>query len=215
MPLLLFPVPVSGELILWKITESAEELTDFLIENRRPDLVPTEKFGFAKRQLEWLVVRCALTSSALLKQETIIYNERGKPFLKNETGHLSISHSYPYVCLFYHKSQNVGVDVEMMTERIFKVASKFINEQEMHWLAQPFRKEELYLLWATKEAVFKMKGGGGIDFRKNMTINPVKLQNEGTITLAFNKENVREEVNCYYRFLDNMILVYTIANNAL
>ena len=116
MPLIFFPLTDSGNLILWKITESVKELMGLLIENNRHDLLPNENFRLDKRRLEWLAVRCALISSPLLRQENIIYNELGKPLLKNGTGHLSISHSFPYVCLFFHESQNIGVDIEMMTE---------------------------------------------------------------------------------------------------
>ena len=213
MPLIFFPLTDSGNLILWKITESVKELMGLLIENNRHDLLPNENFRLDKRRLEWLAVRCALISSPLLRQENIIYNELGKPFLKNGTCHLSISHSFPYVCLFFHESQNIGVDIEIMTERILKIAPKFINEQEIQWLTKPLNIEELYLIWSAKEAFFKMRGGGGIDFRKNMTINSVKLQKQGKITLTFSKESKSEVANSYYRFLDNMILVYTIASD--
>ena len=212
MPLIHIESPQPGaRLILWKITESEEELTSLVLTGERSDFIPPAIIKSKKRRLEWLATRNAFLQTNNDKAFNIAYNENGKPFPLNNKSHLSISHAWPMVCIMEHESIAVGVDIECITDRIIKIAEKFINKQERNWLSTPDNLNELYLIWAAKEALFKMKGVTGVDFRKDLTLSETNIQQEGVTTILYNKDGAAERFNIYYRFLDGMILVYTIA----
>jgi 4'-phosphopantetheinyl transferase len=215
MPLIsLQPSIPESRLCLWHTTESKEELSDFLLKQKREDLLTPEHFTSEKRNYEWLATRNAITMMVDGKAG-ITYDERGKPHLINHNGHLSISHSWPYVALFYHPHLSAGVDIEKMTERIKNIRPKFINAEEEKWLQNVDEIKGLYLVWAAKEAVFKMIGGGGILFREHLEMKPVYITEKGSGIITYSKEKKSENFVVYYEFLDGMILVYTIANDTL
>ena len=200
-------------LAIWQTDESFEQLKQLIIDSGREDLMPPGTFSNEKRRMEWLATRCALLLVIGDRREGIYYDEKGKPFLSSGHGHISISHAWPYVCLLMNETLQVGVDIEMMTDRILRIAPKFINDVELQWLSTPFIIKELYLIWAAKEAVFKMKGGGGIDFRLHLTLKETTIHNNGVAVLSFSKNGIAENFNIYYQFLDCLIVVYTIAND--
>ena len=215
MPLIhLQALSSESKLAVWRTEESFVDLAEILIGKGRRDLLPPDSFSNEKRRMEWLSTRCALLQMNNDEQENIFYNEKGKPYLLSGKGHISISHAWPFVCLFIQESRSVGVDIERMTDRIFKIAPRFINEKEFEWLSAPLNIRELYLIWAAKEAVFKMKGGGGIDFRLHLTVQRTALQTGGIAKLIYSKNGAEELLNIYYQFLDSMIVVYTIANDS-
>ena len=200
-------------LAIWQMDESLEQLKLQIMASGREDLMPPATITNEKRKTEWLATRCALLQVNKVKREGIYYNENGKPFLLSGAGHISIAHAWPHVCILMHETRLVGVDIESMTDRILRIAPKFINEEERKWLSTPFNIYELYLIWAAKEAVFKLKGGGGIDFRLHLTVNATSIQNKGIAILTYSKNGLTEQLNIYYQFLDRLIVVYTIAND--
>ncbi len=213
MPLKILPTPFHGALMgLWYIQESLEQLSSELVALNRPDLLKNPLFKADKRNFEWLATRLALTQMIDVKAG-ISYDEKGKPHLTNFKGHLSISHSWPYVCLFYHPGFSIGVDIEHLDPKILRIRQKFVNDVEESWLKETDEIKGLYLIWAAKESVFKMIGGGGILFKEHMVINPPAISSKGTAVLNYVKEEKHETFNIYYEFLEGMILVYTIAND--
>ncbi|MEP7264099.1 MAG: 4'-phosphopantetheinyl transferase superfamily protein [Bacteroidota bacterium] len=202
----------NSRLALWHITESRQELEDKLHLIDRSDLTREEHFKSEKRNFEWLATRNML---AVIVDEKagIEYDDCGKPHLINFPGHLSISHSWPYVCIFYHPEKAAGVDIELMNDRILKIRKKFVNDSEELWLKDVEEIKGLFLIWAAKEAVFKMLGGGGILFKEHLELKQVDLSIKGKATICFMKEKTHQDFTIYYEFLDDMILVYTIAND--
>jgi 4'-phosphopantetheinyl transferase len=213
MPLKILPTPFQGALMgLWHIQESMDDLTGELHELKRPDLLKNPLFKADKRNFEWLATRVALTKLTGT-QAGIKYDDKGKPHLTHQKGHLSISHSWPYVCLFYHERLSVGVDIEHLDPKILRIRHKFVNETEALWLKETEEIKGLYLIWAAKESVFKMIGGGGILFKEHMLLNPLTISSKGSATISYLKEAKKETFIIYYEFLEGMILVYTIAND--
>jgi phosphopantetheinyl transferase (holo-ACP synthase) len=77
----------------------------------------------------------------------------------------------------------VGVDIELITPRINRVAEKFLNEGEMHFFNEDYvlfleqwgmkgrmQQEFLTLIWSAKEALFKWYGLGELDFKRHMQL---------------------------------------------
>ena len=107
-----------------------------------------------------------------------------KPYLPNEQYHFSISHCGDYAAAIVSKDKRVGVDIEIISERIHKVANKFLSESELNWLdkedklflhqwdvTEKVETEFLTLIWNAKEAIFKWWGNGGVDFSEQIQLN--------------------------------------------
>jgi len=212
MPIKEFKIDHKGKLVLWHILETKEELESLLSEAKRPDFIPNPPFHAPKRNLEWMAARLTLIHLEGPEAD-LIYDKNGKPGLKSGKGHISISHSLPYVAIYYNTSHSVGIDLEQLHPKIERIEKKFVNEAEERWLSGVNKLHGLYLIWAAKESVFKMMGGGGILFREHMELKPVTISSKGQATIIYKKEGM-QEVQLQYEFLDNMILVYTIAPEA-
>lgn len=92
-----------------------------------------------------------------------------KPFLIDETYHFSISHCGDYAAVIVSSDHRVGIDIEIPSEKIAKVKSKFISQEETMLIA-PQTLEELTLIWSSKEAIYKWHGEGKIDFRQHIQL---------------------------------------------
>ena len=140
-----------GELVVgvWKVEETIGQLRsmfkDFSL--YESDL---QKFKAEKRQLEWLAVRVLLKE--LLGEEKVIdYLPSGKPFLKDRSAFVSFSHTFGYVAVAVHPTKEVGIDIEQYGDRVRKVASRFVREDEMQSVKAGDEIYALLLHWSAKE----------------------------------------------------------------
>ncbi len=169
-----------------------DDLSTFEIE----DLQKIKNF---KRKTEWLGTRILLKNILKIYQP-IKYNEKGNPFI--ETGkNISISHSGNYIAVIISENQYVGIDVEILSDRILKTAHKFVSEQEIAKFAEGTEMKNMYLHWCCKETLYKIKGGGGYDFKKDFILSPFSLKNSGKIT-AFITKSDKEMFSLSYRFIN-------------
>ena len=115
--------------------------------------------------------------------EEILIADTRQPFLASEQYHFSISHCGTYAAAIVSGSKRVGVDIEMITPRIGRVADKFLNEGEMDFFNDDYtlfleqwglrgrvQQEFQTLIWSAKEALFKWYGRGELDFKKHMQL---------------------------------------------
>jgi 4'-phosphopantetheinyl transferase EntD len=110
------------------------------------------------RKIEYLGVR-RLRNEATLPSP-IYYMESRKPFLKKELStFISISHSKHY-CALGVSSNELGIDIEEISPRIERIASR-IGDQKIL---------DLTKLWTMKEAMFKLNNRTGIEFKTELII---------------------------------------------
>lgn len=124
-------------------------------------------------------------------KEIMIADTR-KPFLHDEKYHFSISHCANYAAAIASSTSRVGVDIELVSPAIEKVAGKFLNEHEKEVLSawQPMPKlyvQLITVLWSAKEALYKWYGEGQVDFRQHlrMTGNDITINPDETLSLPF------------------------------
>jgi len=128
-------------------------------------------------------VRCLLVGLLLRKvcditdDSQLIYGQNGKPYLKNNTIHFSISHSGDYVILATADNE-VGVDIEKVNtypeDNHFKeVATRFFTPQEYEWILQEKRNEAFYYIWTAKESIMKGTGLGFSLSPRNFCVLPI------------------------------------------
>lgn len=158
---------------LWQMDESSEQLFDLY-----PHLLPyrsslDDKYKNDGRKLEFLAIRALMyemlrvngASKGLLSHAgDFTHNGQGKPLFRGY--HVSISHTKGYVALILSKKSEVAVDIEYMSDRVERIASKFLRKDE--------RADSLdakLVHWCAKETVFKLFSEENLLF-EDMRVKP-------------------------------------------
>ena len=123
--------------------------------------------------------------------EEINIADTRKPFLIDEKYHFSISHCGNYAAAIASATKRVGVDIELVTPRLYDITDKFLNPAEKFFLKEwegitRVHLQLITVLWSAKEAIFKWYGNGGMDFRQHMYLNgPIIFRSDEWIELPF------------------------------
>nr|WP_293568964.1 4'-phosphopantetheinyl transferase family protein [Prevotella sp.] len=158
---------------LWQMDESPEQLFDLY-----PHLLPyrsslDDKYKNDGRRLEFLTIRALMyemlrvngASKGLLSHAgDFTHNGQGKPLFRGY--HVSISHTKGYAALILSKKSEVAVDIEYMSDRVERIASKFLRKDE--------RADSLdakLVHWCAKETVFKLFSEENLLF-EDMRVKP-------------------------------------------
>jgi phosphopantetheinyl transferase (holo-ACP synthase) len=107
---------------------------------------------------------------------------------------------------------NVGVDIEKMSDRIEKVASKILNEKELETcLSLPVRDQAEFkqVVWGAKESMFKLYGIGNLDFKENMSITSF-VRSDRSFTGVIKKGDYREVISGNFMPVEEYMLVYVL-----
>jgi len=195
---------------IWQLSESTEQLLGLL------DLNEQEKILYAnlkreKRKIEWLAARVLLKE--LINETHIDYDEWDKPFLKNKSWHISISHSGSYVAVIINLNTAVGIDIQLITKKITLVANKFMNETELDTLTTINYAEQLHVFWCAKEALYKLYGKKELSFKADILIAPFEYKSSGEIVGTLITPINKLTIPLRYQKLNNYILVYTTVLN--
>ncbi len=145
----------------------------------------------------------------LLDQEaTIMYDEKGKPFLTNDTRHISISHSHDKLAIIINETEATGIDIELIRDKVIKIKHKFLSPAEL--LDAKDNVEKLLIYWAAKETLYKIYGLKEVDFIEHLFVKPFTKHNLGTIIGEINLPNFAESFHLNYQILDDYVLVYAL-----
>jgi 4'-phosphopantetheinyl transferase len=195
---------------VWKIEEELDSLFKSVVldtdEKKR-----YKSFRSNSRKLEFLSVR-ALLFELLGKETRIVYNKNNKPFLKDGSHFISISHSHKLTAILLSTNEKVGIDLEYMNINISAFAFKFMNRKEKVNKDPENRKYHLYVHWCAKEALYKICDKEGISIRNNITIEPFKLMQSGELKGKVHTEKIKESFDHFYTRYDNYAIVWTKKN---
>lgn len=196
-----------ANVLVWEITENESELKELLVnfESYSSDL---EKLNSPKRRLEFLAARVAI-NTILNRAAKVIYDNNGKPMLEDEQSQISISHSKKWIAVIHHNTLSIGIDIECPTERINKIAHRFLNQTELESFSGDNQNKKIELAWSAKEALYKIIGSDVADFASHLTICPFDVQKEGTFE-AFQHDN-KKIYEMHYILNENFNLVFCIA----
>ena len=175
---------------IWEITETLEELLQLA------NAISTADFNTEKRKKEWLASRLLLNE--INPNYSISYNAFGAPELNNGS-YISISHSKGLAAIIISQQQ-VGIDIEAISEKALRVSSKFVSTTNLKALTT----EKATLIWCCKEAVFKWHQKGKVDFIADIKLHPFESMKKGGITAEF--RNIQLILN--YQKINNHYLVY-------
>ena len=145
-------------------------------------------------------------------QEILIADTR-KPYLSSEAYHFSISHCGDYAAAIVSRECRVGIDIEIPSDKVARIAKKFLHadEQACFALGPQYEQPDIQLatvLWSAKEAMFKWWGWGEIDFSEMLRINPFTFDKSGTMQAQFLKNEIAQALQLHYHLLDNLSMVY-------
>ncbi|MGB4843019.1 MAG: 4'-phosphopantetheinyl transferase superfamily protein [Ferruginibacter sp.] len=134
-----------------------------------------------------------------------------KPFLEDEPFHFSISHCGDYAAAIVSKLYRVGVDVELLNEKIERIQHKFMYDEELPVLNEQCPMpvtQSLTLYWSVKESVFKWWGSGEVDFKKDIVITSIKGEpQQGTVHVTFKEQYL---LNVHYLYFNNNFLTWVL-----
>ncbi|MEI6456892.1 MAG: 4'-phosphopantetheinyl transferase superfamily protein [bacterium] len=198
---------------IWKITESEQELRS-LLEKTHPGPLAADSFKNESRRKQWMASRIVLSLLLENSSPETSYNEHGKPLLKNNSHSISLSHSGELAAAAVSLRFPVGIDIEMIRDRVTRVARRFMNEAELSSLNSQDRLEKLHVYWGAKESLYKLGGNPEVDFRKDITIrsfdyfcSPVQ-----TCQASMIRDNIMRVYPVYYEKIGGYMLVFTYDN---
>ena len=199
-------------LAVWEIKESLDELLiDYTINEK--EKAAFESITNEGRKKQWLATRKLLFILSNNPNLWITHDDNRKPVLNDEQLTISISHTSNYVAILLGENIKLGIDIEKLTSRIFKIKHKFCSETENEYLADDENlMSRLYIIWSAKESMFKMYGKGNLDFRKNLYIQPFEFNPPGTLEAHIKFNDLDTEVELYYDQIGDHVLVYGMSH---
>jgi len=195
---------------VWKIEEDINTLLD-LVSLDPEDKKRYKGYSSNSRKLEFLSVR-ALLSELIGKDARIVYNKNNKPFLKDGSRFISITHSHKLTAILLSTNEKVGIDLEYMSSNISAIAFKFLNRKEKISKDPENKKYNHYLHWCAKEALYKICDKEGISIRRNITIDPFVVNDSGEIKGHVHTDKINESFDLFYSKYDNYTIVWTKKN---
>jgi hypothetical protein len=98
--------------------------------------------------------------------------------------------------------------MEEITERVRRIQSKFLREDEEPFLAEDLKG--LFAVWCAKEAMYKHYGLKALDFKNNMKLDYQALKDKGTLIGHIFKEDYSVSLELDYEFFDNYLILHTV-----
>ena len=138
-----------------------------------------------------------------------IYNKNNKPFLKDGSNFISITHSHDLTAIICSPSSKVGIDLEYMRSTISSISFKFINRKESITKNKHLKKNHLYIHWCAKEAIYKICDKEGISIKNNISIDHFEVKDFGKIKGKVVTKKIDEIFDLQYCRYDNYTIVWT------
>lgn len=109
-----------------------------------------------KRQQERAAAH-SLLAAMLGRPVAILHDADGAP--RVEDYQISISHTRGFLAILLSRSRRVGVDIEYRSDRIRRIASRFLRPDESDGST-----DDLLTCWCVKEAVYKLRSASHLAY---------------------------------------------------
>jgi len=181
-----------SHLYVWKVKSCAGTLLK-LVQLSHQEQEDFKTLKTEKRKVEFLACRIAL-KKLFTKELTLNHFTTGKPYIK-EAKHISISHSHNYIAIAFGEIE-VGIDIEKPQEKMLRLISRVISEQENKTFLKNPNIELACRLWGAKEAILKYIGDKNLNYRDDIILKGNAASYLGG------------EFNIYHENVEEMILTY-------
>ncbi len=183
---------------VWKIQETEADFYHLY-----PYLCPfckelSDRYHNECRRVEFLAVRALVHEIAPDAGIDIQHNLIGKPLLSG--WNISISHTRGFAAVILSEKSVVGVDIEYFSDRVERVASRFIRGDE----TAPDLTHQL-IHWSAKETVYKYDSEEDLQY-KEMRLEPFLLQ-DGYCIVDNLKSNWKVKV--FFEVTPDYVLTFT------
>ncbi|MBK9255034.1 MAG: 4'-phosphopantetheinyl transferase superfamily protein [Saprospiraceae bacterium] len=211
MPLFYKANPFQNDTILgvWEISEDDDFFLEHLV------LYDEEKSELSvlksRKRTEWLASRYLLhLLSGRNLRGACLKDEFGKPYLKDSSFKISMSHSGEFTAVMA-APENVGVDIQKPVAKIERIATRFLSPEEYDQMNVRNRLEMLHVYWGAKESLYKAFGRKSLDFRKHIIVDPFEYNQQGfEFSGRINNDHMVLEYRIFYQPIENAILVYAV-----
>ncbi|MDT8393356.1 MAG: 4'-phosphopantetheinyl transferase superfamily protein [Bacteroidales bacterium] len=199
-----------ASLAVWKI----EEPVDWFLSQLELDAEEQKKyieFRTDQRRVHWLAYRFILKNVVGKGNNIRVrYDENNKPFIDLSDDHISVSHSGEYATVIISRRYPVGIDIEKVSPRLYRIADKFLSDEETGTSILHMPAEGLCLHWCAKEALYKLYGKRQLDFREHMRIIDPPRGVEGSFRGLIMNGGEDYYYDLFSRQIDDYCLVYAI-----
>jgi 4'-phosphopantetheinyl transferase len=157
-------------LVVWEIQETLEQLLEISILSELEQMIlaeieiPHKKIQFVIKHLLLQV----LSKQAKIENSSIHKDDNGKPFFSHHSVHISVSHTSDFLGIALHKTKPIGLDLENPREQLMRIIPRICRPEEVSLV-----NGKLHIathLWCIKEALYKLYGKRGVDFRTNLLV---------------------------------------------
>ena len=193
---------------VWKIEEEAEDLYSRLQLNQE-EKAYVESLNNGKRNLHWLSTRVLLRE--MLNTSDYIdcrVDEHGKPYLVNFPHQISLSHSFDYAAVMISEDKPVGIDIELVKEKIVRIEDKFLCPEELMFIDPGHRIEHLYICWCAKEAIYKLQGKRNVSFKDHIRLHPFSFSREGEFSARLDAGPLQATFTVGYERIEDYMICY-------
>lgn len=190
----------SGAILgMWRIEETVSEMLAMMPSLGKLQHV-LDSYSRDARRLEVLSVHALVYIMTGDESLVVGHNEDGHPLL--EGWHVSISHTRGYAAVLLSRQDEVAVDVEYVSNRVAKIADRFIRDDE-----QDETITRQLVCWCTKEAVYKYFSSQHLALL-DIRLRNYELLSEGCVVA----ENMQtgDTVTVNYNVTDSYVMTYII-----
>ena len=193
---------------IWEITETVDQLLEMIILSKDGHK-EIDSISHPIKQRERLASRCCvqeLVGQVRKEYNGIVKDKHDKPHLIDINFHISISHSFPYAVAILHKKLPVGIDIEKPIEKLGRIAHRYLNQEEFADSEGDVKK--LCIYWSGKEAINKLNGKVGLNFKRHIRIAPFILHKKDVIRSEFSAEGITARIALNYQEIHDHIVCY-------
>ena len=183
-------------LLVWKITETEEQLQSQLPESVL-ETIANKNYKSKSRRLEVMATYALLTSHLKTPSVIIDHNSNGQPLL--DGFHISISHTNGYACVLLSTQKVVAIDIEYRSDRIERIRSKFLRSDEAFTSI-----EDLLLVWSAKETLYKYFS------EDDLMYNEMKVESISDSSLSMINLKTNEKKMVSYLSTPDYVLTYLV-----
>ena len=195
---------------------------------QEPESFFLENFDYSSEELNEIDLKHGTHRLQLLASRAVLYDMPlsnngykiikdgyGKPHIVNVQGDISFTHSHNQAAAIYAKHKLVGIDIQIQTQKISRIAPKFISPNEFKFINEHENKQDYYhLIWGAKESMYKAYGRRKVDFKDNLIIDPFVYDPKGhKISGRVIMPDYSGDFDIYYTRLGDYYLVYCIEQN--
>lgn len=193
---------------VWKMEETIPDLlSSFAEANKYLEFIT--RFSSDKRKKEWLTTR-VLLQYLLGEEKEITYSSSGKPFLKDKSYHISISHTKGYVAVALHPYLNLGVDIEYHHDKVLRVKGKFLQTIEEENITKENEVLHLLLHFSSKESVYKLINDEELELKAHLMVEAFMPEGQGEFYVKECKTGNEQKFLIRYWVDSEFVLTYTL-----